>query len=144
MSTWSWATRCSSLGKIAWITSRHQLYIFIKYNSDPRLDKYIGKDKKAMLTVVIFTLTALIALLVFIGCNDPAKQWTQIGQQVSLYILFAMQLLIILATIVFYAVLTSAFVSAAPEEEVTLLRERTETFQIRESLLGSGPHRIDQ
>lgn len=97
-----------------------------------------------MLTVVIFTLTALIALLVFIGCNDPAKQWTQIGQQVSLYILFAMQLLIILATIVFYAVLTSAFVSAAPEEEVTLLRERTETFQIRESLLGSGHHRIDQ
>lgn len=63
-----------------------------------------------MLSVVVFTVSSLIALLVFIACNDTEKAWTQIGQQASLYVLLAMQVLIILATIVFYGVLTSAFV----------------------------------
>ena len=71
-----------------------------------------------MLAVVLFTVSALIALQVFIACNDPAKAWTQIGQQASLYVLFTMQVLIIIATLVFYGVLTSAFVSASPDEEV--------------------------
>jgi len=80
-----------------------------------------------MLALVISTVSALIALLVFIACNDPVKGWTQIGQQVSLYVLFSMQLLIILATIVFYGVLTQAFVSASPEEEVPQPRHRSTT-----------------
>ena len=115
--------------------TRQQLYVFMKYHSDPNLELYVQNYKRCMLFVVVTTILLLVSLFVFILTFEKASIVSRIGVNVTLYVLFAMQLILVPATIFLYIRLTISFVKAKnlnQSEE----RPRSLSVMIRESLLG--------
>lgn len=92
--------------------NRLQLYIFMKYYSDPKLDFYITNYRRSMLVVVISTLVLLIGMCIFVVFFDNDQSVSIMGFYISEYVLFGMQVLLVVASIFFYIRLTLSFISA--------------------------------